>query len=215
MFVDPGGVAPDLLSEVGVTMPSGIVLDTPIYPHEDRPLLRYRSHPITEDLAPSNIRTFVAHAAPTIVEPREGVRAAELLTTSPRGWIERGSERPATYTEGEDAPGPTPVAVALEVGRPHPLVEHGTARILAVGDADVYGDELLAEGPGNATFVVNSVRWLVHADERMGRIGAPARIRKLAMTPEQLASIRWLVAGVLPLLAVLGGGAVWAIRRGR
>lgn len=216
VFVDPAGVVPDLLAEIGVAYPQGVVLDAAsIYPYEDRPLLQYRSHPITRDLVEAAIPTVVAHAGPLQIEPRDGVRVEELLTTSRRGWIERGTERPSVYTEGADVQGPITVAAALHLSQPHPMVSRPGGRVLVVGDADVLGNELLAEGAGNATFVTNAMRWLVRADDRMSRVGKAGRIRKLALTPGQLSMIRWLVIGLLPLLAVLGGGAVWAIRRSR
>lgn len=216
VFVDPGGVVPDTLAEIGVTVPSGTVFDvTSVYPFEDRPLLRYPMHPITEVLVEDDAATFVAHSAPVVLAPREGVRTSPLLLTSSRGWIERGAERPSAYTDGVDEVGPVTVAAALDVGRPHRLAGAQTARVVVVGDSDLLGDSLLAEGPGNATFVANVLRWLVHGDERMSRVGRPVRIRRLAMTSGQLALVRWIVLGILPVTTLAVGAAVWTVRRRR
>ncbi|HHO50291.1 MAG TPA: hypothetical protein ENK18_05320 [Deltaproteobacteria bacterium] len=214
VFVDPGGVPPSLLDEVGVHTLDGTVLDVVAYfPHADRPLLSYGPHPITEELAAGNIATVVAHAAPIELEPRSGVRSAELLRTSRRGWIERGDDDPAAYTPGEDLEGPVVVGGALTVAAPHPWITSATARLVVVGDVDLISDELLEEAPGNATFVANSLRWLLRADERFSRVGRPARARRLALTEADLQMIQWLVMGGMPLLVLLGGGGVWAWRR--
>ena len=106
-------------------------------------------------------------------------------------------------------------AVALELRRPHALSRSGVARVFVVGDAEMLTDEILQQGPGNATFLVNSLRWLVRADDRMAAIGRPGHIRQLALTPQQLSMIRLLVMGGLPLIAVLLGVAVRLNRRGR
>jgi hypothetical protein len=212
-FVDPGGFVADLIEGLGVTVPGGVVLDTvAVFPHEDRPLLRYGRHAITEELLTENTATLVAHAAPLVVTKRDDVDQVQLLQTSRSGWIERGTERPAVYQEGEDGAGPVGVAVALT---PRLVGSGAPARVLVVGDSDLVADELIAEGPGNSTFAVNAVRWLVGEDERMSEVGRPSQIRKLALSREQLSMIQWVVLGLMPLLAVLAGAAVWSARRGR
>ena len=215
-YVDQGLFFPGLLEDLGLFMPSGMALDTRwTYPHQDRPRLQYRTHPITAELLSWGVPTVVAGAAPLRINPLEGVEATEVLLTSRGGWIERGTERPAVLTPGEDVEGPVTVAVALTVRKPHPVMGAGFGRVLAVGDLDVIGDELLAEGAGNATFVTNSLRWLVRADDRMSRIGRPTQTRKLSMTPGQLQWIEFFVVGVMPVLAILFGVLVWFTRRNR
>ena len=215
-FLDRGLFFPSMLEALGLAMPEGMVLDSRwTYPHQDRPRLHYRPHPVTRELLDWGVPTVVAGAAPILVSPREGVAAAELLLTSRQGWIERGTEHPAVLTPEEDVAGPVTVGVALDVHRPHPMMRAGAGRVLVLGDLDVIGDELLAEGAGNATFVTNGVRWLARADERMSRIAPAARIRKLSMTPVQLRWIQLLVTGVMPMLAVLMGAAITLTRRNR
>lgn len=209
-FVDPGGFVARFLEEAGVTVPSGVVLDTMrVFPYEDRPVLRYGRHAVTDGLAEANLLTVLAHAAPLGIERRDDLEAADLLVTSRSGWIERGTERPSVF-DPADVGGPVTVASAITWrGGPRP------GRLVAVGDADLLSDELLAEAPGNATFAVNVVRWLVGDDDRMSRIGRPSQIRRLTLSPDQLAMIRWLVLALMPLIVVLAGGAVWSARRNR
>ncbi len=209
-FVDPGGFVPRFLEVAGVTVPSGVVLDqVRVFPYEDRPVLRYGRHAVTEELVDANTVTIVALAAPLSLARRDGIEANDLLVTSRTGWTERGEERPSKYDEGTDDVGPITVGAAIS------LAGRAPARLVAIGDADVLTDELIGDGPGNATFAVNVSRWLVGDDERMSAVGRPSAIRRLTLSQEQLSMIGWVVLAILPLVSVLAGGAVWSARRGR
>ncbi len=214
-FVDPGGHVPDVLEEVGVVRPEGVVLDTrAIHPHVDRPVLSYGRHLITEDLLDDGSITVLAHLAALEVGEHEGLRADKLLRTSRFGWIERSGD--TRLQEDLDVVGPHTVAWALTLTGKHPLMHSGRrSRVVVVGDTDLLTDDLLAEGPGNRTFAVNTARWIVGEDERMSRVGRATSVRRLALSDQQLSMIRWLVIAFLPLIAVLVGGAVYTSRRGR
>jgi hypothetical protein len=216
VLVDPGAPVPAFLTEFGITFPEGIVMEARTYfPHTDRPLLSYGRHPIAQTLAENDLSTVLAHARPIRTAEVEGVVTHTLLTTGGQGWIERGTESPAVRTPTEDEGGPVLAAVAAVVTPPHPMVRTGSARIVVVGDADLVSDELLAEAAGNASFVANTLRWLLRSDEQLSRVGRPVRIRHLALGPSQLEVVRWLLVGLMPALAAVGGIVVWAIRRER
>lgn len=217
--VEPDSPAPALLGRLGVEVLDGTVLDTMlVFPHPDRPVPRYRAHPVTKDLSEQSLVTVLARVAPlqSAVPAREGVRASTLLETSREGWIERGGDptRAAAYDPALDAAGPVSMALALEVGSDSGLASK-PAKAIAVGDADVFTNNLVAEGPGNATFAVNAVRWLVGDDARLSVVGRPAAARRLAITQADLERVRALALLLGPLLAVLAGAGVWASRRGR
>lgn len=217
LFVEPGAPAPTLLDDLGVAVPDGIVLD-PVsqFPHVDRPLLQYGRHEITTVLLEDAVPTVVSVAAPLALSARDGVAGGTLLQTSRRGWVERGTEQPATYTAGVDGEGPVTVAAALTVARPVAWMGQGkTGRVVVAGDVDLLRDELLEDSPGNATFVTNALRWLVRTDERMARVGRPARVRRLELGEARLDVVRWLLLGLMPALAVVGGLAVAFARRDR
>jgi hypothetical protein len=206
-FVDPGGFVAAYLEQAGVTVPTGVVLDTlRVFPFEDRPVLRYGAHAITQDLLDDEILTLVARAAPLAIARGEDRDAVDLLVSSRTSWLERGDERPARFDDGVDERGPLTVATAVRV--------HG-ARMLVAGDADVLSDELITDGPGNGTFAVNAVRWLVGDDDRMSLVGRPGATRRLAMSDDQLALVRVIVLLVTPLLALVAGIGVWSARRAR
>jgi hypothetical protein len=219
--VDPGTPVPSLLGRLGVVVPSGRVLDKLlVFPYPDRPVPRYKGHRITKDLADDSLVTVVSSAAPiqTSVPPREGVRSSIVLETSRDGWIDRGGELrngQGLYEPAIDGAGPASMAVALEVSRDSGLVKKGSARVLIAGDSDLFTNGLLSEGPGNASFVLNSFRWLVGDDDRISVVGKPASVRRLAISAEDVDQIRWLALGLGPLLVLLLGAGVWAARRGR
>lgn len=210
-FVEPGGMVAPFVEQLGVTVPSGFVLDTQfLVPFVDRPVLRYGRHPIADAVAEDNLITVMPAPAPVVVNPPKG-EAVAVLQTSKAGWIERSGEKPPEFTAGVDVEGPVGVVTALSV----PVADGHTARIVVVGDAEWVSDELLGEGPGNATLAVNLVRWLVGADDRLVRVGRAAAVRRVSMSDSQLALVRAVVLAGMPLLALVAGIAVLATRRGR
>lgn len=219
--VEPGGYVPGILARLGVVVPEGIVLDKLlVFPYPDRPVPRYKSHPITKDLSEQLLVTVVARAAPlqAAVPPREGIRASTLLETSRDGWIERGGALEggtAKYEPELDGAGPAAMALALEVGSDAGLVKRGRARIAVLGDADMLGNALLSEGPGNASFAINTFRWLLRDEGRLSVVGRPSSVRRLALSQDDLGQVRWLALSIGPLLVIVLGAGVWSARRGR
>lgn len=219
--VEPGVTPPNLLTRFGVSVPEGIVLDKLLlFPYPDRPVPRYKGHPITKDLSDASMVTVVSRAAPlqASVPPLEGVRSSTLLETSRDGWIERGGESKngqSLYQADVDGQGPATMALALDVTPDSGLVRKGAGRVVVLGDADMLSNSLLGEGPGNASFAINCVRWLVGDEGRLSVVGRPTAVRRLALTDEDRGKIQWLALGLGPLLAVGLGAAVWTSRRGR
>jgi hypothetical protein len=212
-WTDGGRPSPAFFDDLGLSVLSGVVYDPAhVYPFEDRPLLSYGRHAITAPVSAEGLATVVAAAAPLAVEPREGVTASVLLTTGGQGWIERGTERPAHFDAGVDGAGPVAVAYALEVRRPNPL---GGGRLVVVGDTDVLTDEILGDGPGNASFLVNTLRWLVSAEEKGSVVARPGSVRRIALSPGQITATRAVVLGIVPLLPLIAALGVRAARRAR
>ena len=223
ILVEPGSTVPLLLERLQVVVPEGSVADKAYYaPFPDRPVVNYGRHSITSEM--NELETHFPFAAPLRVpqDPPQWFQASEVLRTSRDGWIERGG--PAAvggvpiYQEAVDASGPVTwgYALSLQPGADS-FVNEGkrVSRILVVGDADFTSNELLASGPGNATFAVNSFRWLVWDDARISLIGSPTAVRRLSLTTEDQDRILWMVLGMGPILVFLLGAGVWASRRGR
>jgi len=221
--VDVGFPVPSMLSRLGVSVPDGLVLDREmLFPYRDRPLPRYKSHPIVDGLRDDGLATVMAAAAPIEVSdpPPEGVHATPLLVTSRDGWIERGGSVEnglAQYDKEIDGAGPVNFAVALEVAGGG-LVRQGkqAARVLVVGDGDVFTNALFDEGPGNSVFAVNAIEWLAGDDKRLSvNVRRTAEVRRLALTEEEQGTLRWLSLAVMPSLVLVAGLMSWWSRRGR
>lgn len=208
-FVEPGGFVASFLEEYGAYVQGGVVQDERRYaPHDDRPVLVAHPHPVTQSLLESDTPAVFAYSAPLELIRRPDAVTVDLVTTTRTGWIERGHESPPVH-DASDGEGPVVAAAAIEVAR----AEQHPTRLLVVGDADVIGDDLLAEGPGNAAFAVNAVRWLAGDDDRTGPIGRPSPLRRVAMTEPELARLGVMLIGVWPAL-FLGLGLLVARARG-
>ena len=223
--MDIGTPPPALLGRMGITLPEGMALDRELlFPYRDRPLPLSKRHAITEQLRDENLTTVLAGPAPVVVmnPPPTGVHAETVLTTSRDGWIERGGELEggmAVYEPGIDGEGPVDMAVALELLPSSGFVRAGkpAARVLVVGDSDVFMNALIDEGPGNSAFAVNAIQWLAGEDDRLGAgtVRAVRTERRLALTKEEVGTLRWLSLGVMPGLVLLAGAGAWLSRRGR
>jgi len=136
-------------------------------------------------------------------------------------WNEAGSAKPAIFDPKEDTQGPAIVGLATNWRGPeaaHP------ARLVVVGDSDFVRNAVLDANPGNERFAVNSVRWLVGEDDRIGPIAQPmggsigkAMGVRRRWTDGQLAAMRWGVLACILALLVLSGRIVdfWVRWRAR
>lgn len=220
---DLGLPAPRLLTDLGLSVVDGMVMDKRlVFPWKDRPVPVYRPHPITEDLLADDLVTVLSTVVPLkMTDPApDGIRYAPLLRTSRDGWIERGGPEEkgsATFQADVDEKGPVDMAVAVEIQPGKGLVYQGPryGRVVVVGDSEFITNGVVPEGPGNATFLVNTFRWLVGDDDRLSVVGRPTTIRRLALTEEDTGMIRWVALGLGPLCVLLAGAAVWTTRRGR
>ena len=222
--VDVGTPVPELLSRVGVTVPDGVVVDEQyIYPYWDRPQLVAQIHDITSEIRESQLSTAFAHAAPirTADPVPTGLRYEPLFNTSRTGWIERGGEfrdGGAVYEPDIDGAGPVSVAVAITAFPGKGLVRstRPPGRIIVIGDGDLFTNALIDEGAGNALLANNLVHWLAGEDTRLAYGGGrTATVRRLAITREELGTVRLVSLGVMPSLVLVFGILVWRTRRGR
>ncbi|MCP4803887.1 MAG: hypothetical protein GY884_00930 [Proteobacteria bacterium] len=225
VMIEPDTPLPLVLERMGVTVPEGIVADEKfIAPFVGRPVVQYGRHSIVDELSEQHMLTVLDRIAGIrlLDTPPEWLQADAVLKTSRDGWVDRGGKLRVggggIYEAEVDLAGPFTYAWALSL-QPggSSIVNEGkrVSRVLLVGDSDFATNGLLAEGPGNATFCVNSFRWLVWDDARISLIGNPTAVRRLALTEDDRQRILWMVLGLFPLLTFLAGAGVWASRRGR
>lgn len=225
--VDVGTAIPLLLGRLGVIVPEGVALQPEMQvPYRDRPIPRYRGHPITGELDDRKVATVLALPAPLrlMEPPPAGVRAAPVLSTTRDGWVDRGGALVggmAVYEPAIDGQGPVDLAYAFEAAPGQGLVRAGkpAARVLVLGDGDLLTNSLVGEAPGNGLFAVNAVHWLAGEDRRLGAalgaVGKATRSRRLALTDQELGLLRAASLGVMPLIVLFFGIATWLSRRGR
>ena len=222
--VDPGTPTPRFLSRLGVGVVSGVVADKRVvFPFWDRPIPVLQAHPMTTSLRSGQLVPVMAHIAPiNLADPMPtGVRAGALMTTSRDGWIERGGGLEGgapVYDDGIDGPGPVTFGVGVEIRPATEWVSSDAppARIVVIGDSDFLSNSLLTDGPGNTTLALEAVHWASGADARVSSVGARRqKVRRLAISSEQLDTVRLISLGLLPVLFGLIGMAVRFSRRGR
>ncbi len=225
--VDVGTPAPELLRRLGVQLPEGVALQPEMQvPYRDRPIPTYKSHAITAPLMDERLVTVLALPAPvSLVDPLPaGVSGGAILRSTRDGWIDRGGELvggSAVYEPGIDGQGPVDMALALELRPGQGLVRAGKpmGRVVVIGDGDAFTNALLGEAPGNAVFAVNAVHWLAGDDRRLGvtvgTVGKGTRARRLALTAEDMGTLRWVSIGLMPGLVALIGVLTRLGRRGR
>jgi hypothetical protein len=110
------------------------------------------------------------------------------------------------------------MAVAIELRVQSGIVRAGKppARIVVVGDVDVFTNQMIGDGPGNTTFALDIVHWLAGADRRVSSGGMRRGVvRRLALTKQQTGTLRWVSMGLLPGFTGLIGFFVLFSRRGR
>ena len=231
VLLDPGASLPGVLNRLDIGIHEGVVMDEKlVFPYNDRPVPRYRSHPIVDDLEEDRVLTVLSHIAP-LRPPGDAppwLKWSPILESSRSGWIERGGESRggvAVYNPEVDAYGPTQqrpaapmMAMAVELraeGNSLVSPSAGSARMLVVGDSDFATNQVLGEGPGNASFLVNAFRWMLRDDDRLTGVSSGTTIRRLTLSSEEYARLRWLILGFMPFLTAFAGAMVWSSRRGR
>jgi hypothetical protein len=222
--LDPGDVAPTMLNRMGVGVVGGVASDRRVvFPFWDRPIPVTRAHPVTISISKAKLVPVLAHIAPLMVASTlpTGVKISTVLSTSRDGWIERGGQLQngaPVYDEGIDGAGPVNLALAVNLRPGSDLIAAGgrSARLMVVGDSDFLANGLFSDGPGNATLALEMVHWLAGADARVSSVGARRhKVRRLAISTQQLETIRWLSLAFLPILVgLIGFGVRWG-RRGR
>jgi hypothetical protein len=80
------------------------------------------------------------------------------------------------------------------------------------GDSDFASNSQIANA-GNATLVADTFNWLVARQQALGIAPKTPEQVRLTLAGGQLSAIFWFVVGVLPLLSIVAGVAVFLRRR--
>jgi len=208
---------PDVLAELGIRVERGVVFEgdagNVVDGDVSAPIVdRFPSaSPVTRRLAPVLLPVVQGVAAePDPSDP--GLTVTEIATTSPESYLERNPVSPR-FDEGQDLPGPVPVAVAADRSRVDgPDVRR--TRAVVVGDVDLASDDLIGEA-GGAQLLRQAMAWLSESEELVAISPNLPADRPLRLTDARVTYARVLTAGVVPALFLLAGALVWAVRRSR
>ena len=146
----------------------------------------------------------------------------EIVFTGDMSWAERNLAKldaeGAVAMDGDDLPGPVPVAVAgrPKVARSDADGESGAdapePRLVVFGDADFASNELI-QAYRNQDLFVNSVNWLMGDVEAISIRPNRSRASRFQLTQAQFQRLRSLSLFVLPeAIAVLGVFMWWSRR---
>ncbi len=224
----------ELLSRHGIVLGDDVVIDPanplPFYGAETIFVTAYGDHPITRALGQTQTPVILPLGRSVRSgEAVSGFSAVELLETSSEGWGERDLERLDRIERDEnDLGGPVPLGVAVAAaadGGPQVSAEVAPAettaasadpepgaRLVVIGDSDFATNAQLAN-VGNAELLASAVNWLVARESLVGIPAKEPEQVRLALSSSELRRLAWIVFGLLPGLALVGGVAVHLRRR--
>ncbi len=179
---------------------------------------RYGQHPVVAPLRDVRLQVLSPRTIAAQVNPGAGLAGttvSELVFTSTNAVAYTQFRDGQVSRTGREAVGEFPLAVAVEKGGlPGVSTQQGgVTRIIVTGDSSMFSN-LLLDYLGNRDFANQCLNWLLDRSELMAGIGPrPMREYQLALTPAQLAGVRWVLIGGLPVAALLTGLLVWLRRR--
>lgn len=208
-------VLDDALADLGLRIDPGIVLegdgDSVVGGDVAAPIVsRYPSaNPVTRDLAPT---FFPVVQGIAVDEDADDATVTVLATTSETSYLEREPSAPS-FDPDDDRAGPIPVVAAVDRSRVEG-VDVARTRVVVVGDVDVATNDAIAEA-GNAQLLRQAVAWLVESEDLLAISPNLPADRPLRLTDARLAYARGVSVVGVPLLFLLAGTLVWALRRAR
>jgi len=154
----------------------------------------YGDHEIARSL--KGISTLFPMAQPVGLmggEPEGHLKGAILITSSGYSWAESDPNTRFTgtpgYDDGEDAPGPLPLAILLEI-QPDPEASPG--RMVVMGNSEFLSNANLGLG-GNRDLLLNTVGWLAREESLIGLRGKDRLNQPIVLT-DTARQVVWLAA---------------------
>ncbi|HVS71049.1 MAG TPA: hypothetical protein VHQ47_07330 [Phycisphaerae bacterium] len=203
------------------------------------PITQYEKHEITKPLAGLQTvfealqsQTGGMEGAPTSVTVDstvpKGVDVHELIETPNDAdhWGETSYAATATFDKGTDMVPPIGLAAASVKNAGDKDKEQ---RLVVIGSSTIGSDRLVNRTslaqvgnevvpyylyPGNAELVDNSVLWLAGYENMIAvsaKSGVAMRIGQIS--PGLMTFMHWVIYLWIPVLALIAGGVVWAVRR--
>ena len=175
-------------------------------------VLRYRStSPVVRRLPPT---LFPAVEGMTVDERSSiaGLSAAPILRSSDLAYLET-EPAAAAFDPAKDKAGPILLGGAADLSGNFGGTVRRT-RVVAIGDVDWATNAYVGQA-GNAALFVQAVDWLTLDEDLVSVSPNVPRLRALELSDARTRYARLLSAGLVPMLFLLVGAMVWAVRRGR
>jgi ABC-type uncharacterized transport system involved in gliding motility auxiliary subunit len=177
--------------------------------------------PITKRLADVRAPFFGATCSLTL-EP-ERVRSANIqvqaLAQAEKGyWGELDynstDEAKLQFDQARDHGPPLNIAASIEKGGSgDERVQMNSSRMVVVSNATFIQDNALTQGQQALDFISGSVNWLLSREQLIGIAPKVPKPLTFSLTDEAMASLRWIILVLLPLIPAVIGTAVWWRRR--
>ena len=162
-------------------------------------------------------RTVDESTVPQADDGTPFIRQTLLAQTTLSSWEELGGL--IEFNQGEDIPGPLPVAIAIEAIaelNQAPQVDPDGAfivtSIVVIGDSD-FGSNNFFSSAKNGDLLANSVNWLARDFELISTRPKTRVFRELVLTQTERDFIRWTGWLLMPVLIGSIGVATWWRRR--
>ncbi|MCH7733846.1 MAG: GldG family protein [Chloroflexi bacterium] len=222
----------DLIGRYGLTLGTGQMVDTSSFVAPSPNFLQLKrsngqipaGHQITDPIdvvyMPGTAfigRTVDESTVPQADDGTPFIRQTLLAQTTLSSWEELGGL--IEFNQGEDIPGPLPVAIALEAIaelNQAPQVDPDGAfivtSIVVIGDSD-FGSNNFFSSAKNGDLLANSVNWLARDFELISTRPKTRVFRELVLTQTERDFIRWTGWLLMPTLIGSIGVATWWRRR--
>lgn len=210
-------VLADTLAELGMVVEAGIVFEgdanNVVGGDVSAPIVdRYPSaSPVARRLAPTFF-PVVQEIAVDEDAAGAGLTVAGVAQTSETSYLERDPLE-AEFDPAEDRSGPVTVVAVADRSRVEGDDVRRT-RVVVAGDVDFATDDFVGEA-GNAQLLRQATAWLTETEELVAISPNLPRERPLRLTDARATYARLLSVGVVPVLFLLAGALLWAVRRGR
>lgn len=222
-----------LLSEYGVNVKKGYVVDTELALRADVPLAFFpnvNSHTITGDVGGARVYMDYSVGLTSQSELRSTLTAESLLDTSEAAYS-RTDNKEADYSKNVDSDIKGPFSLAMAVSETHTSsadtasgtaaatvdTEAGETRLLIYSSPDFAMDAVTSTNQyGNRSMLLNSLTWLT--GEEVSSLAIPSRsLSQATVTIESGSVVFWTAAlvVVLPLALLIIGFVIWFRRRRR
>ena len=196
-----------ILQRWGITFRTDLVVDPEQHYFIDAlsPIPSYEQHAVTEDLIRQNLGMVLPRSRSIVVGDPEPILATAqpIFLTSAAAWGETQLQGTQIAKGDEDAPGP------LALGA---VVEHRQMRAIVVGTSSFVTNDAIAF-QGNVDFFVNGVNWLAGHEESLTIRPKTQRFRQVTLTGAQASVIFYSTVVFVPMLFLVGAGAIAWRRR--